>query len=144
MIPDRVAVFIAFLALIGLAALAVRVWVSERDRQRRAAPPDQLWDALDARPDGRPTVVAFSTPSCAACKTAQLPALSALVQLLGPAGVRVIQVDAATRPAVAERFGILTVPTTVVLTRNGYVATTNNGFAPVERLARQVEAAAVG
>jgi thioredoxin-like negative regulator of GroEL len=141
-IPDRAIVFVAFLALIGLAALAVRLWVSERDRRRRAAPSDHLWDALDARPDGRPTVIAFSTPACAACKTAQLPALRALVQQLGPDSVRVIQVDAATRPAVAERFGILTVPTTVVLTGNGRVATTNNGFAPAERLARQVQAIA--
>jgi thioredoxin-like negative regulator of GroEL len=131
-----------FIVAVALTTIVVRWWVRYRDRRREAAPTDSLWDALEARPDGRPTIVAFSTPSCAICKSAQAPALNALVDRLGPRSVRVIQVDAAERPHVAAAFGILTVPTTVVLANNGQVATTNNGFAPLDRLAQQVQIAA--
>jgi thiol-disulfide isomerase/thioredoxin len=141
MISERVVLLVGFVLLIGLAVLTVRLWIRARDRRRQAAPVEPLWDALDARPDGRPTVVAFSTPSCLACKSAQLPALNALVEQLGPEAVRVIQIDATIQPSVAEKFGILTVPTTVILAQSGQVATTNNGFAPVDRLAQQVQAA---
>jgi thiol-disulfide isomerase/thioredoxin len=96
---------------------------------------------LSSQPDGRPTVVAFSTPACAVCRSAQTPALQALEQQLGGAAVRILKVDAARQPDVADAFGVLTVPTTVVLTPSGRVATTNNGFAPLDRLAEQVQAA---
>jgi thioredoxin-like negative regulator of GroEL len=140
-IPDRAVILGGFIVAVALATIVVRWWVRDRDRRREAAPSDALWDALEARPDGRPTIVAFSTPSCAVCKSAQAPALNALVDRLGPRSVRVIQVDAAERPHVAAAFGILTVPTTVVLANNGQVATTNNGFAPLDRLAQQVQLA---
>jgi thioredoxin-like negative regulator of GroEL len=144
MLPDRTLILLGFVVVVVLATIVARIWVRNRDRRREAAPADSLWNALEARPDGRPTIVAFSTPSCAVCKSAQAPALDALVVRLGPASVRVIQVNATERPQVAAAFGILTVPTTIVLANNGRVATTNNGFAPLDRLTRQVELAATG
>jgi thioredoxin-like negative regulator of GroEL len=88
--------------------------------------------------------VAFSTPSCAVCWSAQTPALRALEQQLGEGAVRIVKIDAAAQPEIADVFGVLTVPTTVVLTASGQVATTNNGFATLERLAEQVQAARLG
>src|SRR5205807_2603104 len=82
---------------------------------------DYLWAVLRAEPDGRPTVVSFSTPSCAACKSSQGPALVALKAKLG-GSLRVILVDASERPEVASTFGVLTVPATVVLDSRGGVA----------------------
>ncbi|MBJ7600070.1 thioredoxin family protein [Candidatus Nephthysia bennettiae] len=82
-------------------------------------------------------MVAFSTPSCAACHTAQRPALTQLEARTGGA-VRVIEVDAAHRPEVARTFGVLTVPTTAILDPDGRVTALNNGFAPTDRLAAQV------
>jgi thiol-disulfide isomerase/thioredoxin len=144
MLPDRTLILAGLVVAVAFATIVVRIWVGNRDRRREAAPADSLWNALEARPDGRLTIVAFSTPSCAVCKSAQVPALDALVDRLGPASVRVIQVNAAEHPQVAAAFGILTVPTTVVLANDGRVATTNNGFAPLDRLARQLELAATG
>lgn len=120
------------LTVAGLAA-AGSFMARARLRRLRLGSPGALWSALDSSPDGRPTVVAFSTPGCAACWTAQKPALAAL-----PASVRVIQVDAAGRPEVARAFGVLTVPATVVFDGSGAVLAANQGLATTTRLAAQL------
>ena len=131
------------LVLAGLAVLVVGLVAAGRLlarrrlgrlRQRRRA---ELWRALGAAPDGRPTVVAFSTPECAACRTAQRPALAAL-ERRAAGRVRVIHVDAASRPDVARAFGALTAPCTVVLDPDGGVNAANQGFASADRLAAQL------
>ena len=142
MFSDRLLILVAFVVTLGLLTLGARLWVRVRDHRRQANAVEPLWHALETSPDGRPTIVAFSTPSCGVCRTAQVPALDALVDRLGSTSVRIIQVNAADRPHVANAFGILTVPTTVVLGNSGHVATTNNGFAPLDRLAQQVRLAA--
>ena len=143
MLLERLVILLTFAAVFGVAIVLTRFWVRYRDRQRQSMSVAPLWNLLGTVPDGRPTVVAFSTPSCGVCRTAQSPALSALVDQLGSASVRVIQVNAAERPQVANAFGILTVPTTIVLGQSGNVATTNNGFAPLARLTQQVQQAAL-
>src|SRR5438128_1929034 len=60
-----------------------------------------FWESLGEAPDGRATLVMFSTPACAACHTAQAPAVRVVEQRLGASEVRVIRVDAAQRPEVA-------------------------------------------
>ena len=103
-----------------------------------------LWRTLDARPDGRATVVAFSTPSCAVCHGVQARALTDTENELGRESVRVVHVDVAERPDVARVFGVMTVPTTVVLTPNGAVADANHGLALGPKLIQQVQFAAIG
>src|SRR5215510_10385766 len=131
------------LVLAGLAAMvpALVLWGRRLARGRfertRGASGAALWELLGTVPDGRPTVVAFSTPGCAACGTAQKPALAALLQRARN-GVRVIQVDAAEQPQVARTFGVLTVPATVVLDQWGRVLAANQGFATTDRLAAQL------
>jgi thioredoxin 1 len=125
------------LLVVGLVA-GGRALARRRLSELRAADTGRLWAGLGAEPDGRLTVVAFSTPSCGACRTAQEPALAALQVKLGD-GLRVIHVDAADRPEVASRFGVLTVPATVVLDRRGRVAAANQGFATADQLALQLQ-----
>jgi thioredoxin-like negative regulator of GroEL len=144
MLLERIVVLALVALLVSGVIVAVRLWTRARLRRLRAAPAAPLWAALSNQPDGRPTVVVFSTPACAVCRSAQTPALQALEQQLGGAAVRILKVDAAQQPDVADAFGVLTVPTTVVLTARGLVATTNNGFAPLERLTEQVQAAWLG
>jgi len=134
---DRVLVLAALALVAGALVAAGRLLAGRRLRRLKAADQRPLWAALGTEPDGRPTVVAFSTPSCTACWTAQKPALAAL-ETRASGGVRVIEVDAAGRPEVAGAFGIMTVPATVVLDRRGAVVTTNQGFATAERLAGQL------
>ena len=131
------------LILAGLAALVAALLVSgrlltrRRWRRLRNLSTEVLWDALGSGPDGRLSVVAFSTPGCAACWTAQKPALAALEEQ-APGRVRVIDIDATEQPEVARVFGVLTVPATVVLGESGAVLAANQGFATTDALAAQL------
>jgi thioredoxin-like negative regulator of GroEL len=134
---DRVLVLAAVAVLVAALVVGGRALAARRLRGLRDAAPAALWAALESEPDGRPTVVAFSTPSCAACRTAQRPALAALEARAG-GRVRVLHVDAAARPEVARTFGVMTVPATTVLDERGAVVAANQGFATWDRLAGQL------
>lgn len=134
---DRVLIAAAVAVAVGALVVGGRLLASRRVRRLRGLTPGTLWRTLDVEPDERPMIVAFSTPGCAACHTAQKPALAALEER-APGAVRVIHVDAAARPEVARAFGVMTVPATVVLDARGAVVAANQGFATTERLAEQV------
>lgn len=134
---DRLLVLAAVALAVAALVAAGRLLARRRLSRLRAADRAALWRALGTDPDGRPTVVVFSTPSCAACWTAQKPALAAL-ERRAPGAVRVIPVDAAERPGVAGAFGVMTVPSTVVLDARGAVVTANQGLATADRLAAQL------
>jgi thioredoxin-like negative regulator of GroEL len=134
---DRVLVLTAVAALAVALVVGGRLLAARRLRGLRAVAPAALWTALEDEPDGRPTVVAFSTPSCLACHSAQRPALAALEQGTG-GRVRVVHVDAAARPDVARAFGVMTVPATTLLDERGAVVAANQGFATTRTLAAQL------
>lgn len=92
-----------------------------------------------ARP-GVPTIVYFTTPHCIPCKTQQQPALRRLEDRLG-AQVQIIQIDATRDPEAAQRWGVMTAPTTFVLNSQGQPAAVNYGVADEDKLIRQIEAA---
>lgn len=139
---ERLIILVIAAIILGIALLAVRLWVQRQLRALQDASSAPLWNALGALPDGRPTIIAFSTPGCAVCQTTQTPALQALEKKLGSSRVRVMKVNAAAHPKIAATFGVLTVPTTVVFSTTGRVSTANHGFAPLETLAEQIEVAA--
>jgi thioredoxin-like negative regulator of GroEL len=130
------------LAVIVVAAVyAVRAWSGRRVAGLTAGQTQGLWNALGEFPDGRPSLVVFSTPSCTACRTAQRPAVEAVEARFGEA-LRVLKVDLSRRPAVGHAFRVLTAPSTVVLSGDGRVLSFNHGFAPAEQLATQISAVA--
>jgi hypothetical protein len=92
-------------------------------------------------PAGRPAVVAFSTPTCAECRTRQAPALARLRSTLGDS-VTVRSLSALEHPDLVDRIGILTVPATVILDPRGRVRDLNLGYANEERLREQLARAA--
>ena len=134
---ERALILAALAAMLPALVLSGRRLAGRRFERTRTGSADALWESLGTVPDGRPTVVAFSTPACAVCRAAQKPALAALQQR-SKNGVRVIQVDAAEQPQVARAFGVLTVPATVVLDQSGVVLAANQGFATTDRLAAQL------
>ena len=136
---ERLAIIVLVAVMVTAAVLVIRRWNARRVSELIGQAP--LWDALGESPDGRRTLVAFSTPSCAACHTAQAPAIKAVEQQLGAAEIRVIKVDASKQPEVARAFGVLTVPSTVVLEPAGRVVAVNQGFAPSRRLIEQLQGA---
>ncbi|MCS7235976.1 MAG: thioredoxin family protein [Armatimonadota bacterium] len=120
---DRLWVVLAVAAALALAA----GWVRCRDRRlarRLRLPPG-------------PAVVAFTHRLCAPCRTQQLPALQRLQRVTGTR-VRVQVVDVGRHPEVARRFGIFTVPSSVVVGPDGRVVAFNHGFADDGKLLRQL------
>jgi thioredoxin-like negative regulator of GroEL len=136
---ERLAIVALVAVAVTLAVVVVRRWNASRVAKLTSAAP--LWEALGETPDGRRALVAFSTPSCAACRTAQAPAIQVAEQQLGRSSVRIIRVDASRQPEVARAFGVLTVPSTVVLEPAGRVVAVNQGFAPSRRLIEQLQSA---
>lgn len=137
---ERLLIVLALTAVLVAVVLAVRAWNGRNTRVIQQQQP--AWDALGAEPDGRPTLIAFSTPSCAACHKAQAPAIALAERRLGEDQVRVIKIDAASQPYVAKAFGVMTVPSTVVVAAGGNeIVAINQGFAPSARLIEQLQRA---
>jgi thioredoxin-like negative regulator of GroEL len=128
-------------AVVGIV-MAIRAWSGRRVAGLRAGGQERLWSALGETPDGRPSLVVFSTPGCTACRTVQVPAVEAVAARFGPA-LRVVKVDLAQRPAVGQAFNVLTAPTTVVLAGDGRVGSFNHGFAAADQLSAQLSALGV-
>jgi thioredoxin-like negative regulator of GroEL len=139
--PERVLVLVVLTAVVAAAVFIARGWSRRRVRSLTKVGGSQTWQNLGEEPDGRRALVSFSTPSCAACHTAQAPAVKAVESQLGPESVRVIKIDAARQPDVARAFGVLTVPSTIVLAPSGQVVAVNQGFAPSRRLVEQLQRA---
>jgi thiol-disulfide isomerase/thioredoxin len=139
---ERIVILGIVSALVVLAVAAVRLWSAGHVEPLRAHHSEPLWKALGESPDGRPSLVVFSTPGCTACRTVQLPAVEAVAARFGE-GLRVLKVDLSRRPAVGEAFKVLTAPTTVVLRGDGRVGSFNHGFAPADQLSAQLSALGV-
>ncbi len=120
-------------ALLAAALIAIRLvlaWRSRRYRRNGAA------DLL-ATASGRPLILAFSTPDCVPCRTIQQPALDELLRQY-PGRVEVRDIDATVELELTGRFGILTVPSTVVIGTGGTVLAINHGIAGWEKLIGQL------
>jgi thiol-disulfide isomerase/thioredoxin len=87
---------------------------------------------------GVPTLLYFTTPTCAPCKTIQRPAIEQLQQLAGDR-LQVVEIDAASQPEVARQWGVLSVPTTFVLDAEGRPRHVNHGVTRVEQLLKEFE-----
>jgi hypothetical protein len=129
---ERALVILALAAAAIVLVLAIRAWNRGRVRRLLGTP---MWSELGLAPDGRPTLVTFSTPSCAACHQAQTPAVQRVARQID---VRQVEVNAAARPEIARAFGVLTVPATVVLAPAGQLVAVNQGFAPTAKLVEQI------
>ncbi len=88
------------------------------------------------RPAGKPTLLYFRNDACAPC-VAQARYVQQLQAQFGDALV-VEKVDADMDEAVAARYGVFTLPTTLIVDRSGQVRHANYGLTDARRLARQV------
>ncbi|HEX4213524.1 MAG TPA: thioredoxin family protein [Candidatus Dormibacteraeota bacterium] len=128
---ERLIVLAVLAALVAAGVIAVRWWAGHREAELGEVPAETVWSELDAEADGRWGVVSFSTAFCGECRVQD----RILDQL---ANARVLHVDAAERPAVARRFGVMTVPSTLVLDPVGRVRAVNHGLADLPRLRTQI------
>jgi thioredoxin 1 len=125
------------LAVVVLAALAAygawRWWQAQRlQRLATAVAPAPLPVAMDG---SKPAVLYFTSPDCAQCRLQQTPILA---QLQNQVDVVVHKLDAIEQEALARFYGIMTVPTTVVLDRRRQPVAVNHGVAPLQKLQAQV------
>ncbi len=130
------------LALFGLTVAAAwaasRWWLGLRVQQlqRTDAPPEL--EALGL-PSAQPAILYFTTTTCGICRLQQAPALKQVTQRLA-GGVSVHQLDAVAAEALARHYGVLTVPTTVILDPQRRPRHVNHGLAPAHQLLQQLEA----
>jgi thioredoxin 1 len=92
---------------------------------------------LESMRAGVPAILYFTTPTCAPCRTVQGPALKRVQEQMGD-GVQIIKVDAASRPEVADHWGVLSVPTTFVIDSAGKPRRVNHGVTQSEKIIYQI------
>jgi thiol-disulfide isomerase/thioredoxin len=92
--------------------------------------------AAVARPAGKPALLYFRSDACAPC-VAQARFVQQLQTQFGDAIV-VEKVDADKDQAVAVRYGVFTLPTTLIVDRSGQVRHANYGLTDARRLASQL------
>jgi thiol-disulfide isomerase/thioredoxin len=122
------------LAVVGavvLAAAGLETFRAWRARRLVLASPSGASRHLPVNGE-EPYVVYFTGDSCTVCRTHQEPALARLE------GVRIDKVDAVAERELADRYHVYTLPTTVVIGRDGIAAHVNYGYAPAPKLQRQL------
>jgi thioredoxin-like negative regulator of GroEL len=127
----RVAILVALVA--ALPGLWLAVQTSAATRRRRAA---RHGDPELSQ--GIPTVLFFTGEHCTVCHYRQRPALDWLKSERNGT-LRVVELDAASEPSLTRRFGVLSLPTTVVLAADGRVGAVNYGFASRAQLDAQLK-----
>ena len=125
------------LLLLGLALLWVAVVAGARYRRWRRV--DRMRNPELSQ--GKTTVLFFTGEHCSVCHHRQKPALE-VVRSSHNGDLRVIELDAAEESSLARRFGVLSLPSTVILAADGTVGAVNYGFAPSDQLNAQVASVA--
>ena len=129
---------VAFAPLIAGVALLIAGAVVLLQRRHQAGLVGRTLEPL--LPDDDATdILYFTGVACTICHVAQRPALARLVATRRDISVR--EVDVADEPELAQRYRVLTLPTTVVLDHHRRVVAVNAGFANESQLSRQVDQA---
>jgi thiol-disulfide isomerase/thioredoxin len=126
---DRLLTILVGLAVAGVVWLlwcVVKCWLRRTIRVEQGA--------LN---DGRPTLLYFSSSDCAPCRLRQGPILASLRKTMGER-VHFREYDAVTYPELANRYRVLTVPTTVIIGPGGSVLAVNYGVTQAAKLQRQL------
>lgn len=86
---------------------------------------------------GKPALLYFTADYCMACKFQQKPVVEKIMAKFGDA-ITVKEVDVVEHPDLANRFKVLTLPTTVVLDQFGQVVQINYGLTQQAQLESQL------
>jgi thioredoxin-like negative regulator of GroEL len=121
---------LAVAGTVVLAAAGLEAYRSSRARR--------LVAGATAGASAEPYILYFTGDGCTVCRTHQEPALAKL------GAVRVDKVDAIAERELADRFEVYTLPTTVVMTAEGRPLHVNYGYAPTQKLDRQLAEARSG
>jgi hypothetical protein len=134
------------LILLGLITYLLvwsgRQFVETQRRRALAAPPEPSLPGEDnpetsSKHVSPIRILAFSSADCTQCHQFQAPALQKVIETYGEQ-VSVVEVDAPNQPELAQRYRVLTLPTTVLLDAAGRAHAVNYGFANSKKLLAQV------
>lgn len=89
--------------------------------------------------DMRSKLVYFWTPSCVVCRSTQSRIVDEVARDFGDS-TEIIKINAHDEPEQARAFGVMTVPTIVVLGPDDTVHTVNTGVVDRDTLAKQLRA----
>jgi len=115
----------------GLVRVVVPIW------SRRASQGLKLDPAGAALFDGRPQLLYFWSDECYQCRWLQAPVIQRLSNELGDQ-VLFRFIHALAEPGIASHYGVLTLPTTVVINGRGQVEAVNHGYADEAKLRAQL------
>ena len=122
---------------ICVAGLAAYVFLSRLTLRRAQAQAGHNPLGLETARPGLPTILYFTTPACVPCRTVQGPAIDSVAKAHS-GNLQVIKIDAQERPEIADHWGVLSVPTTFILDRDGKPRFLNAGVARAEKLEQQL------
>jgi thioredoxin-like negative regulator of GroEL len=125
------------LMAIAIAGLGVLAYYLILQAQRRRAARGSLKRAAA----GRAALLVFTSPTCAPCKLQQLPIIDHLL-LDWHDKIEVELIDVTEKPEAAARYGVWSLPTTIVLDAQQKVIAINQGVAHEHRLREQMARAA--
>jgi len=135
----RAGVLVLVSILLLLVVGSGRRYVEAQRRRALAAVP--LFSPGDTNADASLSLVrilAFSSDDCRQCHEMQIPALQRVLDARGSM-VSVAEVDTPNSPDLAQRYRILTLPSTVIMDAAGRTHAVNYGFANTQRLLDQVD-----
>ncbi|RME48732.1 MAG: thioredoxin [Chloroflexi bacterium] len=130
---ERLVIAVGVAVMFGLMRVAFGAYAGFRMRDIANALDAGLLAELGIA--GQPAVVYFWTETCGQCKVMQAPVLDRLAQTMP---LQVVSVNAVRQPDLADRFGVMTVPTTAVIDGAGHVRAVNHGYADEQTLREQL------
>ncbi len=130
---DRILILAAILAAASVLALLWRRYSQYRlSRLMNADVPESVRNLVIG---DKLAILYFTTRDCAQCRFQQSPILERLAQ---HGRVTVYPVDAVDSQDLVHFYGIMTVPSTVLLTAKLQPLAINHGFASSDRLVQQI------
>ncbi len=130
---ERLSILVFAIALGGLIWYAYCCWLRVRmQRLATEAIPASLRQIVQP---GQPAILYFTSDGCVQCRMQQAPVLERLV---AATGISVHRVDATVQADLTSFYGVMTVPTTVVLNPERRPKAINYGLTPLQKLQEQI------
>lgn len=122
------------LVVVAVALVVGAIWASVQGY--KALVRRRLTSQAAASATGRPQLLFFATEHCAKCPQ-QKAAIQRLATRHGEQ-LSILSIDAQSRPDLARQYGVLTVPSTIVIGPEGAVRAINYGLTSAEQLEAQI------
>jgi len=139
---ERLLILLFAALLVGIGWMLLRwllAWRLERISRKPVA--NGLGAVIHGDVSGAPTLLYFSTNQCAQCRFQQSPILD---RLASATTMDIVKIDAIESRELADYYGILTVPSTVLLNAQRKPVAINHGLAHFEKLRLQCESLTQG